>query len=561
MYQSRLLYAGIITLFATAFCPVWAGKDSPADWQHRQVDWRMTGGLRIKAVHYPPGKSLPTRADRPGQSHKIVHKKKISTKRTIEPTNEGALSNLQSTSSVFAYVIDSPPIDGFVPWIVVAVTDRNSGELELNAVPGTTVTGNYLTSNPQSDYAVGIFDTGAGAHLMGYADATRAGLDNAYLTGSLIEITGVTGSVDAKISQPIGIFIDGLGALDPNHPGGPNEMLLDTSGMVGQTNVSIAVGQDPEPNMPDLPTAIGSPLSVYFAAAFYNDQPITVTHNSEIFTGPDLVFYDLEDANIPVYPNKIPLELRPMGGIAVQYVPCMLLGNCVGGESFAPGAPSLINGQNQLQSLFFVHSVDLTEGQKSAIDKDRFMFDCGAQITVVGSRVGARLGLDHNNPEFQVEIVGVTGIPIMAPGFYIDTLDIPALGQWLSLTNVPVVLLDVASPEGGTLDGIIGMNLFVEFNFVFHGGGLFGQSGDPYIEFQTIYDYTIADIAPDGGDNVVDVLDLERLARAWLAWETNPTSPNWDPVCDIAPLGQTDGKINILDYNVLAQYWLQGPDP
>jgi predicted aspartyl protease len=119
------------------------------------------------------------------------------------------------------------------------------------------------------------------------------------------------------------------------------------------------------------------------------------------------------------------------------------------------------------------------------MDKNRFMLDTGAQVTVVGSRIAARLQLDPSDPEFEVEIQGVTGDVIMAPGYYIDAIDIPALGQWFQARQVPVVLLDISSPEGGTLDGIIGMNLFVDFNLIVRGGGLF-LDDDPALELQRI---------------------------------------------------------------------------
>ena len=73
----------------------------------------------------------------------------------------------------------------------------------------------------------------------------------------------------------------------------------------------------------------------------------------------------------------------------------------------------------------------------------------------------------------------------MAPGFYVDSIEIPAVGEWLTARTVPVVLLDVFSPEGGTLDGIIGTNLFVDFNLVLRGGGMFFQP-DPALEFAPI---------------------------------------------------------------------------
>ncbi len=505
-------------------------------WQREEVDWRMTGGERIKAVRYPKDKAPKMSAGKRGRRPQRFRK------RALGPEELSRLAPLAQKFSaeegnipVFASVIDSPPVDGFVPWIVVAITDERSDELEFDAIPTSSVVGNYLTANPETDYAIGIFDTGASAHVMGHAAAVQAGLFSADLiTSNIIDISGVTGSVEAWVSQPLGLFIDGLGALDSSG------QLLDTSGMVGETNVAIAVGQG---GSPDLPTAIGSPLSVYFTASFRNDQEVTVVRDGDEFTSPDIRLYEQDDPCIPEYSNIMPLELRPLGGYSVQYIPS--LGDIF---EFPPASPSVIIG-NLSQSIFFVHSVDLVEGNNSAIDKDRFMFDTGAQITVIGSRIAARLALDIYEPEFEVEIQGVTGDTIMAPGFYIDSIEIPALGEWLSFTDVPVVLLDVYSPEGGTVDGIIGMNLFVNFNFVLRGGGMFLQD-DPTVEFELIS--IIGDIAPEGGDGEVNFLDLAEFANHWLETQS---SPNWNPQCDMSPQPVPDGKVDFSDYAVLTQHW------
>ncbi|MGD0078387.1 MAG: retropepsin-like aspartic protease, partial [Sedimentisphaerales bacterium] len=334
------------------------------------------------------------------------------------------------------------------------------------------------------------------------------------------------------------IFIDGLGTIEPNG------LLLDRSAMMGQSNVAIAVGEGLDPV--DLPTAIGSPMSAYFTAAFYNDTQITVSHNDSNFTAPDIRIYQQDDPEIPNYANTIPLELRPLGAISAQYIPGL-------NEffDFEPTSPSVLIGTSS-QSIFFVASVDLYQGTHSAIDKTRFMLDTGAQISVVGSRIAARLALNPAHPDFEVEIQGVTGETIIAPGFYIDSIDIPALGDWLSFTNIPVILLDIPSPEGGTVDGIIGMNLFADLNFVLRGGGLFLQD-DPSISYETIIRFT-GDIAPAGGDGIVNYLDLAALADAWLA---NPLSQNWNSRADIVG----DAIINFRDFAALAQNWRQTSVP
>ncbi len=521
-----------------------SSRPNRPSWKRRDVNWRMTGGSTIKAVNYPKGKPLPLFADGDEYQSTALCKKTLQTKVGSGPT----LFSTTPTATVTATVIDSPPVNGFVPWIAVAVTDKRLDDLELDATPETSVVGNYLTSSPETSYAIGIFDTGASAHVMSDNDAVRAGVfdyTHNLITSSLVEFSGVTGSASGWVSKPLGLFVDGLGAIEPNG------MLLDDSGMVGEFNVSIIVGDPIE--SPNLPTAIGSPLSVYFTTVFQNDQQVTVTHDSNEFTAPDIHLYDRYDPCIPNYSNSIALELRPTGSVSVQYFPNIL--DPFDPDFGAPMSPSVITGFLPSQSLFFISSVDLAHGEKSAIDKDGFMLDTGAQVSVISEAIAARLGLDATDADFEVEIQGVTGDVIMAPGFYIDSLEITATPEWLSFTNVPVVMLNVDSPEGGTLEGIIGMNLFTMFNLVLRGGGLLGQD-PPSLEFELIQ--IIADIAPAGGDGVVNWLDLAALAEAWLA---TTGSANWNPNADMAPTATNDGVVNFLDFAVFAEDWFSTAAP
>lgn len=530
-FKSQVLSLFVVTISLSFFA-----QAAKPNWQRKEVDWRMSGGKRIKAIKHPKDKPVP-------QFEKDRSRRRKS-KAAVEAKTQPAVITEKTTAPAFVAGIGSPPVDGFVPWIVVVVTDSRGEELELDAIPRTSVVGNYpLGYNPLTDYVIGICDSGASANIMGNAAAIQSGLftgDPDLVTENPIDVSGVTGSVEALVSMPLGIFVDGLGAV------GPTGQLSSTSGMVGETNTSILVGQGG--GQTDLPTAIGAPLLVYFNVLFRNDQPITITRNNEEYTSPAITFYAQDDPSIPKYSQIIPLELRPLGGVSVQYIPTLDIYSYFDNlldpsyDFYSPQSPSVIIG-NLSQSVFFVHSVDLTEAGHNALDRKRFMFDSGAQVTVIGSRVAARLSVNPNNPEFIVEIQGVTGDVIDANGFYIDSLQIPALGEWLTFTDVPVILLDVPSPEGGTIDGIIGMNLFTEFNMVLRGGGLFLQD-DPRIELQPI-SRVFGDIAPTGGDGIVNYIDLAAFAMAWAA---DPTSPNWNSSADLFG----DAKINFLDFAVLA---------
>jgi hypothetical protein len=495
----------------------------------QRVNWQGPGGSVIKEIRYlkvPP--------------------------KSREPLFAASMGTETQTAVVLSNVIDSPPVDGFVPWIAVAVTDARGEEFDPSAVPHLSVTGNPLTSTPSKSFAVGIFDTGASAHVLSYATGITTGIyANAddLLTPNMTEIQGVSGSVYTWVSQPLGIFINGLGAIEPNSPADPNDWILNRAGMVGQSNVAVSVGDEPMEGAPDLPTAIGSPMAVNFTAVIQNDRKIWAKAAGITYTGPQINFYNAGDSRIPAYSTTIPLNLIPTGSSDVQFIPDYEA--IMEDLTYRPWTPSIILG-TAFQSLFFVNSVSLYDGAYSAILQDRFMLDTGAQVTVVGSNVGSLLGFDPANPEFEVVLMGVTGETITAPGFYIDALNIPALGQWLEYTNVPVVMLDITSPEGGTLDGIIGMNLFNEYNMV-----LKGDYTSPSLKVQRILPSVLGDIAPVLRDGRVDLIDLGVFSQAWMS---TGASINWYPYADLAPAGSGDGVVDLLDLAVLAKNWLNGTD-
>jgi predicted aspartyl protease len=531
-----------ILLLVAVLCWIPVVKAGHPDWQRQEVDWRMTGRSRIKAIYYP--------VDRPpimlNQHRRGRPKVRL---REITPFTEAAAGK-STTGAIVAEVIDSPPVDGFVSWVAVSVTDERGGYWDIDAVPATEVIGNHLTENPQSDYAIGVFDTGASAHVINDDDAFKTGIYDAGLVTSFeVELIGATGTAIGYASQPLGIFIAGLDILEPNG------LLLDDSGMLGETNVSIIVGDPVE--SPNLPTAIGIPLGVYFSAAFCNNKQFSVTIDGNDFNSPYISFYSLNDSSVPSYSNLIDLQLRPSDASAVQYMPCELMGDCGEDPEGSPAIPSTIWGMLYNQSLYFLPWVNLADGGYSIDFLDGFMFDTGAQVTVISRTVASGLHLSTKNPDFTVEIQDVTGQVTIAPGFYLDSLDIPADGQWLEYTNVPVVVLNVQSPEGGFLDGIIGMNLFVDLNFVIKGGGLIRQGYSPTLEFEPAC-RIIGDIAPKCGNCIVDYLDLAEFAYHWLE---DSNSPNWYSECDLAPPSSPDGKVDFLDFAVLANHWLEGIEP
>jgi predicted aspartyl protease len=485
--RAALYVAVVSAVIATQSIAVIAEETT---WQREEVNWQAPAGSQIKAISYPQDK-------RPmlSPTEQPVTQQRLARFQQVKPGSISAQSGTAASIIVQTINVDSPPVAGFAPWIAISVTKARSTDDDYMGAPTSSVTGSYPTGvNPDTDFVIGLYDTGASGHVFGYANAQTLGFFRSSLvTHNDTVLSGVTGSVDASVSYPLGVFVDGLHAVDPN------TVKLDRTGMVGETNVAVLVGQQPGSN-PDLATTIGSPMSVFYTSLFCNQHPVKRTWKGTEYMAPDIHLYNPDDSNIPVFSNTIPLELRPLGGAAVMYIPTIDMGNwydeldledILMGDftmDMSPSTPSIIVG-NGYQSLFFVSSVDLYNGSSTAIDKTRFMLDTGAQVTVIGSRIASRLHINPAQSDFEVEIDDVTGTKLTYPGFFIDEIDIPALGDWVSFEHVPVVLMDVASPEGGTLDGIIGMNLFTEFNLLLKGGAL-SMSEDPSLGFEPITSIT-----------------------------------------------------------------------
>ena len=87
-------------------------------WQREEVSWRLSDGEKIKAISYPGAKSVPISSQR--QKHKPERKMLSAYK------SKQAAIQTRTSSAVFASVIDSPAVNGFVPWIAVTATDARA---------------------------------------------------------------------------------------------------------------------------------------------------------------------------------------------------------------------------------------------------------------------------------------------------------------------------------------------------------------------------------------------------------------------------------------------------
>src|SRR5262249_5562314 len=87
-----------------------------------------------------------------------------------------------------------------------------------------------------------------------------------------------------------------------------------------------------------------------------------------------------------------------------------------------------------------------------------FLFDTGAQLSMVSSNVAKALNLDLSHPSDTIEVGGVGGT-VTVPLLPVDQLNVKANnGTSLAWTNLQVGVLDLSVPGGPTIGGVFGMD-------------------------------------------------------------------------------------------------------
>ena len=354
----------------------------------------------------------------------------------------------------------SVPLEGPLMAVALVLSDQRDGEFEFLTTAHFGVDGFPLIPDTTGfEVAVGFLDSGAATHLIAYHDAVRLGLQDSFLTFNTFEASGAAGSASLDISQPIGIFAQGLQDLDEaGH--------ARTDRMFGQGNFACGVNTlANEEEGSTVPTVLGAPFFLQFPAYIRNSQPTNAVVFGRSFSSPSVTFYDDPlNENIPHLARRIFLETRPPGGSS-SYLALF---------DPEPIIPSVILAGLSSALFFTASDMIFTNGGNTA--RGRMLVDTGAQATVLGEIAAAELDLDMQHPDFEVELQGIGGT-VTRPGFYIDAARLPAQGGAIIWGRIPVIILNVASPEGGTLFGIFGSNLLATRDLVFN-----GAASPPYLD-------------------------------------------------------------------------------
>ena len=366
------------------------------------------------------------------------------------------------------------PLGGFIPLVGISLTDefKDAGDLSgtfFIADKETSLVGTQISGTGNPYYDIALLDTGAATHILTPQAAGTSGFDingNDFDGTNTQIIGGATGQLVLDINDPLAIFAKGLAGV----PSG-STLVMNPSGFRGQSSVATLSA----PNEWKLPNILGLPMAAQHSISIKNSEPQIFTLGGRTVRTPQVEFNDLGSGSNGIV-RRAPLKIRPgasfiAGPLYIQNLD-ILGGNFDFHEN--PLSPTIIESGG----LFI--DVDMVDGTRSFQDKE-FLFDTGADLTVVSEITAARLGFDPilDTPDFILEVEGSGGVSGGVPGFYIDELNIDTVGGTFTLHNVPIAVLDVTNPNdpGNVIDGILGMHLFTGRDLVIDANPSIGQGG------------------------------------------------------------------------------------
>jgi hypothetical protein len=380
------------------------------------------------------------------------------------------------------------PLGGFIPFVGIQMTnDFKNSSTDLTgtffiADARTSMTGTPLRSaNGSLYYDLALLDTGAATHILTQQAAGPSGFNisgNGFGGTNIQPIGGATGIINLSINDPAGIFAGGLaGAASSN-----NRLTMNPAPARGQTSVATLSA----PSQWQLPNILGLPMAAQHGIVIRNDQPVVFEHQGRTVRTPQVDFIERGSGADEGIVRRTDLKIRPgaafvAGPLYIQNFD-LLGGNFVFHDN--PLSPTVVENAG----LFI--EVDLSNGdpifpgvniREHEMHDVEFLFDTGADLTVVSGLMAKRLGFDPlvDEPDFVLQVEGSGGVADGVPGFYVEQLNIDTVGGNFTMQHVPIAVLDVTNPNdpGNIIPGILGMHLFTGRNLVIDANPSIGQGG------------------------------------------------------------------------------------
>ncbi|HSV15443.1 MAG TPA: aspartyl protease family protein, partial [Tepidisphaeraceae bacterium] len=366
--------------------------------------------------------------------------------------------------TVTAYTLGEDPIPGFIPQVIMGVTNEQDSDTSGSGVEGfgiasSTPGGSSLPIGGSPLYVVATLDSGSQSHIISYNDSIPPGFD---IQGAGLEgagsstIVGISGSETVSITDALGVY-----ATDLSNGSVSNNAINVTPGtLVGHYNVPVLTGNQGD----GLPNVVGSPILAQYRVTIQNSQPRHLTVGGTTYKSPRIGFSSFPSTGgVPTNYSKLTLSaLDPIfGGAETQPTPYYI--------NFASNGPNDPDTPGAWASLETNGGVGLSRSGQT-FGNQSFLLDTGAQLSVISNDTASQVGIFNASPanaDFTVDVQGVGGITTV-PGYYLDSLNLTTQGGVITWKHVPVLVVDLPNPDGSStpLPGLLGTNLFSDRDLV-----------------------------------------------------------------------------------------------
>ena len=415
--------------------------------------------------------------------------------------------------------LPQPPMAGFSPLIAIVTSDRRSSDdFDWEHALASSYVGKPLNAPAEQNFVVGILDTGSVVDLAAGRQRPDPGPERLPPDGERISHRRRQRDHGHDHHQPIGVFAAGLGAIKPERP--------TRSVQAGRAHERRRPGLAPDRlrQRRDVSAIVGTPLLAFYTTIIHVDQPRRVVVRGKTYIGPDIQITDSYTPPTSVYRHKIPMELGGLSPVATAsyyaFPDLSRLGEHPGRVAPLDANPAVDGRHDAPHGRLVLRRRGRAAGPTRAAEYPADRPD---------ARRYRRPKLDHQlEHRRQAEPAPGAGLhrPDLrrrrvseVPGYYLDYVRIDAMGGALEFAHVPFIVLDMESPEGGSLDGILGMNLFWNRNVVLEPT----TSGSGFLHVSDPVPYAYIDL---NFDDVVDGMDFAIFAAAW---RTTPADPAWNP--------------------------------
>jgi hypothetical protein len=322
----------------------------------------------------------------------------------------------------------------------------------------------YENGLGEQSITAGIYDTGASVVTFSVFDQefffplVQMQPSIPTIFGAVATADAIGGSIEGKVSVAGTILAAGASALNINFE--TFEFSFDLSNAVSVGGIQSFIGTTQ--GSPNLPSIVGTPINVPTETnpgglATVLDQTGYQINLGALDPAFGDILYNFPDVRF-VTPGT---SLTPTSSTYESVsIPVTLFGI----DNTANPGNEISSAPNPVQPNTSVAYTPEAQGSPTSVVSDQtFLFDTGAQISIISPTIAAQLGLTDvlGNPivtPYDVIDVQGAGESIAGlPGYVLDSLTVPRLdGGLLRFNEVPVYVLDI----GFGIDGILGMNLF-----------------------------------------------------------------------------------------------------